>query len=295
MHLGVWVDHYLNHLRVERALSANTLAAYGRDLNSFVSFAARGPLGAAALSAPLVTAWLARLKDEGNSARSSARKLSALRGWMRFLVREGLMPADPSALVQRPKQGRRLPRPLPVQDVLALIDLPGVDTLTGLRDRALLSLCYAAGLRVSELLSLRLGDLDLQRGVVAAFGKGKKRRLVPLAEVTLRHVEEYLGAVRQTRALATTGLVFPSSRGVAYSRQMFWKLVRRTALRAGLPERVHPHRLRHSFATHLLAGGADLRSVQALLGHSDVATTEVYTLVSQEHLQAAHRQSHPRG
>jgi integrase/recombinase XerD len=184
---------------------------------------------------------------------------------------------------------------LEVHEVMALIDAQPRSDLRSLRDRALLSLCYAAGLRVSELLHLKLGDLDLERGVVAAFGKGQKRRLVPLAAATLHHVEEHLQALRRERALGNDGLVFPAPSGKPYSRQMFWKLVRRTAQRIGLPTHVHPHRLRHSFATHLLAGGADLRSVQVLLGHSDVATTEVYTLVTSEHLQRAHEKAHPRG
>jgi integrase/recombinase XerD len=294
--LGERVDQYLDHLSVERALSRHTLLAYGQDLNAFVSFAqAQQVEQVSELSSELIRLWLAELKRVGNSARSSARKLSALRGFARFLVREGALASDPSALVERPKLGRRLPRPLEVHEVMALIDAQPRSDLRSLRDRALLSLCYAAGLRVSELLHLKLGDLDLERGVVAAFGKGQKRRLVPLAAATLHHVEEHLQALRRERALGNDGLVFPAPSGKPYSRQMFWKLVRRTAQRIGLPTHVHPHRLRHSFATHLLAGGADLRSVQVLLGHSDVATTEVYTLVTSEHLQRAHEKAHPRG
>lgn len=296
MQLGHCVDHYLDHLRVERALSPHTLAAYGRDLSGFVQFAEAAQVQAAnQLHLELIRNWLMTLSEAGNSARSCARKLSAVRGCLRFLQREGVISDDPSALVQRPKQGRRLPRPLSVEQILQLLAQPQGVTLVALRDRALLSLCYAAGLRVSELLRLRLGDVDFQRGIVAAFGKGKKRRLVPLADVSLKHLEEYLLALRQARVVPSDGWVFPSASGRPYSRQMFWKLVQRTARRAGLPEQVHPHRLRHSFATHLLRGGADLRSVQALLGHSDVATTEVYTLVSQDHLQRAHQKSHPRG
>jgi integrase/recombinase XerD len=290
------VDQYLDHLSVERALSRHTLLAYGQDLNAFVTFAhCQRVQDVAQLSPELIQLWLAELKRVGNSARSSARKLSALRGFARFLVREGALGSDPSALVERPKLGRRLPRPLEVHEVMALIEAQPLHDGRAVRDRALLSLCYAAGLRVSELLRLKLGDLDLQRGVVAAFGKGQKRRLVPLAAATLRHVEEHLQALRQQRELGNDGLIFPSAGGKPYSRQMFWKLVRRTAQRVGLPTHVHPHRLRHSFATHLLAGGADLRSVQVLLGHSDVATTEVYTLVTSEHLQKAHEKAHPRG
>lgn len=296
MRLEQLVDAYLDHLRVERALSPHTLSAYGRDLNHFVEFAAQcGCEDPDELTLGLLGAWLAALEQQRLSARSAARRLSALRGMMRFLVREGHSEADPSALLQRPKVARRLPKPLSVNQVLQLLAQPDPTQLRGLRDRALLSLAYAAGLRVSELLGLTLGDLDLQRGVVAAFGKGRKRRLVPVGSVTLQHVEAYLRAWLSTHGPPANGLLFPGRNGRPLTRQMFWKLVRRTALQAGIPEHVHPHRLRHSFATHLLAGGADLRSVQTLLGHRDIATTEVYTLVTRDQLANVHRRTHPRG
>jgi integrase/recombinase XerD len=242
-----------------------------------------------------------------------------------------------------------LPRPLTPEDVLLLIRTPDVSSLRGLRDRAMLSLAYAAGLRASELVGLRLGDVDARRGVVAAFGKGQKRRLVPLGELALAHLEEYraalaasprkptapitrkgglapaarfatapplftgvLGPARLADATAPpaafagslrsrkdgdggrSALLFPGPRGKALTRQAFWKIVRRHALAAGVPGAMHPHRLRHSFATHLLAFGADLRSVQTMLGHSDVATTEIYTHVTRDHVRAAHARSHPR-
>jgi integrase/recombinase XerD len=215
---------------------------------------------------------------------------------MKFLVREGELRSDPTALAARPKTGRRLPRPLAEATMRELLDAPDVSTLRGLRDRAMLCLCYSAGLRVSELVGLRLGDVDFRRGVVAAFGKGQKRRLVPLGEVALRDLERYrsaLSAANQSRRIAS-GLLFPSSRGRPLTRQTFWKIVRRYALRAGVADHVHPHRLRHSFATHLLARGADLRSVQAMLGHADVATTEIYTHVTRDHVKRAHARSHPR-
>lgn len=293
MSLGDLVDAYLDHLRVERGLSAHTVGAYGRDLSKFVEFARDQEVtDPGAVDLRIVSDWMISLHSQGLSGRSSARHLSALRGLMKFLVREGERQHNPISLVERPKYGKRLPRPLTVEQVRALIDQPDVSKLRGLRDRALLSLAYSAGLRASEILHLKLGDLDLQRGVIAAFGKGRKRRLVPLGEVAISHLEAYLNAPERTGT--NDGLVFPSSRGGPLSRQMFWKLVRRTAIQAGIGEHVHPHRLRHSFATHLLAGGADLRSVQTLLGHSDVATTEVYTLVSKDLVQRAHRRSHPR-
>lgn len=296
MSLGASIDGYLDYLRVERALSAHTIAAYGRDLNKFASFCEeRGIDAVSSIGVDVVGEWLAALQTAGIGARSAARHLSSLRGFLRFLSREGELVSDPSKLVQRPRLGRRLPRPLSVDQLLTLLDTPKPSDLRGLRDRALLSLCYAGGLRVTELLGMKLGDVDFERGIVAAFGKGRKRRLVPIAALTLRHIEDYLTQLRREHPAQHSALLFPSRTGKPYTRQMFWKLVKRTALAAGIPEHVHPHRLRHSFATHLLIGGADLRTVQALLGHSDVSTTEIYTAVSQDHLNHVHRQSHPRG
>jgi integrase/recombinase XerD len=291
------VDTYLAHLRVERGLSPNTLAAYGNDLGRFARFCERRRLdGAAKLDAAFIGAYSAELAKSGLGPRSTGRHLSAVRGLMKFLVREGELVSDPTALAARPKTGRRLPRPLAERTMMELLEAPDPTTLRGLRDRAMLSLCYSAGLRVSELVGLRLGDVDFRRGVVAAFGKGQKRRLVPLGEVALRDLERYRSALegsKEARRLAS-GVLFPSARGRPLTRQTFWKIVRRYALRAGLSEKVHPHRLRHSFATHLLARGADLRSVQAMLGHADVTTTEIYTHVTRDHVRKAHARSHPR-
>jgi integrase/recombinase XerD len=289
------VDAYLAHLRVERALSPHTISAYGRDLAGFVGFAAQqGVSEPAGLDLGVVSAWLASLGRAGQSPRTAARKLSAARGLIRFLLREGEISEDPTRLAARPRLGRRLPRPLAQNEMLRLIETPDVSTLRGLRDRAMLSVAYAAGLRVSELVGLTLGDVDLRRGVVSVLGKGNKRRLVPLGEVALAHLEEYLAA-RAGEAQAAKATIFLSPRGGPLTRQGFWKIVGQYARAAGIAARVHPHRLRHSFATHLLAGGADLRSVQTMLGHAHVVTTEVYTHVSREHLRAVHRRSHPRG
>jgi integrase/recombinase XerD len=213
---------------------------------------------------------------------------------MRFLVREDELEADPTELAARARIGRRLPRPLSVEQVLRLIETPDPQRARGLRDRAMLSLMYASGLRVSELLGLKLRDVDLARGVLAAYGKGGKRRLVPIGEVALQHLEAHLVAQPAARRLAAEGWVFHRPSGKPWTRQMVWKLVSQHARSAGIPGRVHPHRLRHSFATHLLAGGADLRSVQTLLGHSDIVTTEIYTHVSPATLRAEYERSHPR-
>ena len=314
MTLDGLVEAYLNHLRVERALSPRTLEAYGRDLNKLLAFAEESGIDRAeAVDLGAISGWLSRLAHDGLGARSAARHLSAVRGLMKFLLREGVLSADPTELSARPRFGRRLPRTLSEAEVLRLLQAPDVSTLRGLRDRAMLSVTYAAGLRVSELVGLTAGDVDLKRGIVSAFGKGGKRRLVPLGSVTLDHVQAYLSARAEPNATGAraepnaTGaraaprarkagpdVLFPSPRGGALTRQGFWKIVGRYARGIGIRGPVYPHQLRHSFATHLLTGGADLRSVQTMLGHASVTTTEIYTHVSGDHVRNAHRRSHPR-
>jgi integrase/recombinase XerD len=306
MSLDRAIDAYLDHLRVERALSANTLSAYSTDLVKLARFAEeQGVTDPKGLDLGTVTGWLSTLAREGLGARSAARHLSALRGLCKFLLREGLMENDPTSLTARPRLGRRLPRALGEAELVRLLETPDVTTLRGLRDRAMLSVAYAAGLRVSELVRLELGDVDFKRGVVMALGKGGKRRLVPLGEVSLAHLEEYLAAraaddearakkSKAKRASAKGEHVFRSPRGGPLTRQGFWKIIGQVARAAGLRGGAHPHQLRHSFATHLLRGGADLRSVQTLLGHAHVVTTEIYTHVTRDHIKDAHRRAHPR-
>lgn len=302
MSLDAYVDLYLDHLKVERALSSHTLLAYARDLAKFVAHAESRQISEpTAIDLELVSSWLSGLTGTGLSARSLARHLSAARGWVKFLAREGLMATDPTQLAARPKLGRKLPHTLSENDVLNLIAAPDITTLRGLRDRAMLGLTYACGLRVSELIRLEAGDVDLNRGYVQAFGKGQKRRLVPMGEQALEWLRSYLetralseGTERSSTNSAAGALLFPSPRGGPLTRQGFWKIIRTYARCAGIRGDVHPHQLRHSFATHLLVGGADLRSVQTLLGHSDIATTEIYTHVSREHVRSEYKKSHPR-
>ncbi len=300
MTLDGLIEAYLNHLRVERALSPRTLEAYGRDLNKLAGFAeAAGIDRAEALDLGTVSGWLGQLAKDGLGARSAARHLSAVRGLMKFLLREGALTSDPTELSARPRFGRRLPRTLSEADVQRLLEAPDTTTVRGLRDRAMLSVAYAAGLRVSEIVGLTAGDVDLKRGIVSAFGKGGKRRLVPLGQLTLDHVQAYLtgrdcGGERARGHKVVPAVLFPSPRGGALTRQGFWKIVGSYARGIGLRGRVYPHQLRHSFATHLLTGGADLRSVQTMLGHASIATTEIYTHVSGDHVRNAHRRSHPR-
>jgi integrase/recombinase XerD len=295
--LDAAVDLYLSHLRVERALAANTVAAYARDLGKLCAFLEdRGVMNPRDLGLAEVSAWQSSLAKAGLGPRSAARHLSSVRGFTRFLVREGVVPADPTSLAARPRFGRKLPHTFGEREILRLIHTPKLTSVRGIRDRAMLSVAYAAGLRVSELCGLRFGDVDLARGVVSALGKGGKRRLVPLGEVALEHLEAYLDARRERAGAAdpVTNVLFAGPRGKPLTRQTFWKIVKRYARAAGLVGRAHPHQLRHSFATHLLTGGADLRSVQTLLGHTDVSTTEIYTHVTRDHVKRAHAKSHPR-
>jgi integrase/recombinase XerD len=292
--LDGWVDAYLDHLRVERALAPRTLEAYAKDLAKLCEHAAEaGVTSPDAIDEPLVGTYLVRLGRAGLSARSSARHLSAVRGLLRFLVRERALASDPATLVDRPKVGRRLPKVLTLEEVLRLLEAPDAATARGIRDRAMLQVMYAAGLRVSELVGLAVADVDLRRGLVSAFGKGGKRRLVPLGESALAALDAYL-AVRKEHPAATAKVLFLSPRGRAMTRQGFWKLIVRYARGVGIMKPISPHKLRHSFATHLLEGGADLRSVQVMLGHADISTTEVYTHVASDHLRRAYARAHPR-
>lgn len=290
-----WVDAYLDHLRVERGLAQRTVGAYASDLARLLAHAeSEGISEPRQLGPRVVSSFLVELGRAGVSARSAARLLSAVRGWCRFLVKENVLASDPCALVERPRLGRRLPQTLTVEEVVRLLEAPGRTSARNRRDRAMLHVMYAAGLRVSELVGLQLGDVDKRRGVVSAFGKGNKRRLVPLGEPALEALDEYLADRERHRWASRSAVLFLSPRGRALTRQAFFKRVRLHARSVGITKVVSPHKLRHSFATHLLEGGADLRSVQAMLGHADISTTEVYTHVVGDHARRAYRRAHPR-
>jgi integrase/recombinase XerD len=287
-----WIDSYLDHLRVERALARNTLEAYARDLGEL---AARGETDVRKIDATVVLDFVITSSKRGKSARSSARQLSALRGFFRFLVRERAIEADPTELVERPRLSRKLPRVLSYEEVDRLLAAPPEDTARGVRDSAMIHLMYASGLRVSELCSLELGELDRRTGTVAPLGKGGKRRIVPVGQIALERIDRYIDLVRAHNKGATTDKhLFLSPRGKKFTRQGLWKLLKAYARAAGITTPISPHKLRHSFATHLLRGGADLRAVQAMLGHADLGTTEIYTRVAQDHVRAAFDRAHPR-
>jgi len=294
--LHAWIDAYTDHLRVERGLSRNTLEAYARDLGELTRHATDEAVAdVRKLDAESVLAFVIDGSKRGKAARSSARQLSALRGFFRFLVRERAIEGDPTELVDRPRLARKLPRVLTYEDVDRLLATPPRDTARGVRDSAMIHLLYASGLRVSELASLKLGDLDRRVGTVAPLGKGNKRRLVPVGQIALDRIDAYLELVRpHAKGSQTDPHLFLSPRGKRFTRQGLWKLLKAYAKAAGITAPISPHKLRHSFATHLLRGGADLRAVQAMLGHADLGTTEIYTRVAQDHVKAAHQRAHPR-
>jgi len=298
-----WVDAYLDHLRVERALSPRSVEAYARDLAKLCEHAEQqGVTGVVGIDRSIVSSYLVAIARQGLGARSAARHLSAVRGFARFLVRERALPADPCALVERPRIGRRLPKVLSFDEVSRLLESPGranarpspTAELRAARDRAMLHVMYAAGLRASELVGLRMADVDRRKGLVVAHGKGGKKRLVPLGEPALEALDAYLVLRAKQRAQPPSHVLFVSPRGGALTRQAFWKSIVRYARSVGITKPSSPHKLRHSFATHLLEGGADLRSVQALLGHADIGTTEIYTHVADDHVRAAYLRAHPR-
>jgi integrase/recombinase XerD len=242
----------------------------------------------------LISTYLVTLGRQGLGARSAARHLSAVRGFARFLLREHAIGADPCALIDRPRVARRLPKVLVVGEIARILDAPEREGFRGLRDRAMLQVMYAAGLRVSEVVGLKLADVDRRKGLVSAFGKGQKRRLVPIGEPALDAVDAYLHVRGEHPRAAASSTLFLSPRGGPLTRQAVWKMLGAYARGAGITKPSSPHKLRHSFATHLLEGGADLRSVQALLGHADISTTEVYTHLADDHVRAAYKKAHPR-
>ncbi|WP_146906990.1 site-specific tyrosine recombinase XerD [Arenimonas daejeonensis] len=287
---------FLDRAWAESGLSRLTLDSYRRDLEGLARWLAARGRGLAGVDRQVLFDYLADRTGAGYAARSNARLLSSLRAFFGQQLRLGLRENDPTALLDLPKLGRSLPKALSESEVEALINAPSLDSPAGLRDRAMVELMYATGLRVSELVNLPATGVNLRQGVLRVMGKGSKERLVPLGEEAQHWLERYLAEARPAlaggRAVAP---LFPGRAGAALSRQQFWNVVKRLAVTAGIdPARVSPHGLRHSFATHLLNHGADLRALQMLLGHSSLSTTQIYTLVAREGLKRLHQQHHPR-
>ncbi|MTD37181.1 site-specific tyrosine recombinase XerD [Erwinia sp. CPCC 100877] len=290
------IEQFLDALWLERSLAENTLSAYRRDLKTVVAWLHHQGSDLLSAGAPELQALLAERVEGGYKATSSARLLSALRRLFQYLYREKLRPDDPSTLLSSPKLPQRLPKDLSEAQVERLLQAPLVDQPLELRDKAMLELLYATGLRVSELVGLQLSDVSLRQGVVRVIGKGNKERLVPLGEESVWWLENYLTHGRPWLLNGqTSDVLFPSQRGRQMTRQTFWHRIKHYAALAGIDgDKLSPHVLRHAFATHLLNHGADLRVVQMLLGHSDLSTTQIYTHVATERLRQLHQQHHPR-
>jgi integrase/recombinase XerD len=290
------IEWFLDAQWMERGLSENTLAAYRNDLNGLAAWLVpRGGALATARREDLLE-YLSERVIGGARPRTTARLLSSLRRFYRYLVREGRISGDPTLRIDTPRIGRPLPDSLSEEDVETLLGAPDVDEALGLRDRAMLELLYACGLRVSELVNLSLEQIDLTQGVVRLMGKGSKERLVPLGEEASDWVQRYIARARPELAAGVSArALFITRRGAAMTRQAFWYRLRHCAVKAGINKALSPHTLRHAFATHLLNHGADLRVVQMLLGHSDLSTTQIYTHVARERLKELHSRHHPRG
>jgi integrase/recombinase XerD len=291
------IDQFLNYLVVEKGLSKKTLDAYSRDIVRYRDFLYKNKRQRfSEEDTSLILQHLILLRKSGLAARSRARHLVSIRGLYRFLVGEKILRHDPARLVDLPKVSLKLPHVLSTQEIELLLKSPDTKKPLGVRDAAMLELLYAAGLRVSELVNIKLQDVNLEAGFVRIFGKGSKERIVPIGMHAKEKIDHYLKTVRPVylKQIASPYL-FVARAGRPMTRQGFWKSLRRYAMQTGLNKKITPHSFRHSFATHLLEGGADLRAVQIMLGHVDISTTQIYTHVTREHLKKLHQKFHPRG
>ena len=290
------LDLYLDYLTVEKGLAANTRASYSADLLKFLNYLKdHGIEDWNQVRFPEIMAFLSRAQEQGLAPRSRARLLSALRGFFKFMVRDGHLKKSPVANLTSPRLRRQLPNVLSVAEVERLLAQPNPDLPLGQRDAAMLELLYGTGLRVTELITLTVGRVNLEVGFLVARGKGSKERIVPMGEAATKAVQRY---TLESRSRLLKGrvseILFVSNRGTAMTRQGFWKLLKKYGRQAGMERSLTPHTLRHSFATHLLERGADLRSVQMMLGHADISTTQIYTHVARERLREVHKKYHPR-
>ncbi|MFH1655126.1 MAG: site-specific tyrosine recombinase XerD [Candidatus Omnitrophota bacterium] len=290
------LDNFMNYLSIERGLAKNTLESYSRDLKKYFSFLkSRGLIDAAKVDRNLINAFLMKQKDKSLSMNSISRNLVAIKVFHRFLVREGHCKLDPTSLFESPKLWRRIPEVLSTQEVKSIIDVIYPRNWQGIRDRAILELMYASGMRVSELVNLKVSDLNLDIGFVRCLGKGQKERIIPIGKSAIIASRRYLDKTRGKLAKKdASSFLFLSRLGKRISRQSIWKIVKKYGRIAKIKKKIKPHTLRHSFATHLLERGADLRSVQEMLGHSDISTTQIYTHVNKDRLKSIHKQFHPR-
>lgn len=291
------LDQFINQLRVERGLSTNTIVAYSHDLISFFDFLKRKGVSPVHISQEDLSSFIAE-NNTRLSPRSMARCLVSIRMFYRFLVSEGNIESNPARLLGIPKMYQHLPDVLSRDEVDSLLKQPNINTALGKRDKAILEILYATGLRVTELIGLKMHNINLEVGSIRTIGKGSKERIIPMGSKAIDSLKEYLQKGRPTFLKKDPALagsyIFLNSRGKPITRQGLWKIIKKYALMAGITKSVTPHTVRHSFATHLLEGGADLRSVQIMLGHADISTTQIYTHVARERLKEIHEKYHPR-
>jgi integrase/recombinase XerD len=286
------INDFLDFIKIERGYSDNTIKSYERDLNQFSRFS-KGK-GLQGIERELITNYLEHLYDEGYSVSSTERRLACLKSFFKYLVREGKMVADPSSDIKLPKKAKRLPKALSISETIKLISAPKEKGHIALRNAALLELLYATGMRASEAVALNISDINFSVSFVKCFGKGSKERIVPINKVTLEAIKEYMDKARPKFPQKDKEALFLDKNGERISRQGLWMMLKKYVKMTGVKGKTSPHTLRHSFATHLLEKGADLRSVQEMLGHADISTTQIYTSVSRERLKRVYKKAHPR-
>ncbi len=294
--LDVLVDQYLNYLLIEKGLSKKTIESYSSDLTRYLKFLKTRKIRTISKAdTPAILKHLISLRNAGLGARSRARHLVTIRGFYKFLIEEKVIDNDPTRVIDLPKSGLRLPDVLSIEEVKRLLNTPDINKPKGARDAAMIELLYAAGLRVSELINLKLQDVNLEACFVRVFGKGSKERVVPIGLYAKEKIDYYIKTFRpKLLKNVASPYLFAARAGKPMTRQGFWKLIKKYGQKAGIARKIKPHSLRHSFASHLLEGGADLRSVQIMLGHVDISTTQIYTHVAREHLKKIHEKFHPR-
>ena len=295
MQSDLLADQFINHLRVERGLSENTIQSYSRDLMRFFQFLEKRNLSPLLVTQDDIVEYVGSTLSAVLSARSTARNISALKMFFRFLVSDGKIESSPARLLDTPKLERRLPEILSYKEVELLLSMPDISKPLGQRDKAMLEVLYATGLRVSELVGLNISNINLDAGHVRTVGKGSKERMVPMGSKAIEALKDYLSDGRAVLLKKqSSSFLFLNSRGRHMTRQGFWKIIKRYGLAAGIKKVITPHIMRHSFASHLLEYGADLRSVQVMLGHADISTTQIYTHITRERLKKVHEKYHPR-
>ncbi|HDJ4217099.1 TPA: site-specific tyrosine recombinase XerD [Staphylococcus aureus] len=290
------IEEYLRFIQIEKGLSSNTIGAYRRDLKKYQDYMTEHHISHIDfIDRQLIQECLGHLIDQGQSAKSIARFISTIRSFHQFAIREKYAAKDPTVLLDSPKYDKKLPDVLNVDEVLALLETPDLNKINGYRDRTMLELLYATGMRVSELIHLELENVNLIMGFVRVFGKGDKERIVPLGDAVIEYLTTYIETIRpQLLKKTVTEVLFLNMHGKPLSRQAIWKMIKQNGVKANIKKTLTPHTLRHSFATHLLENGADLRAVQEMLGHSDISTTQLYTHVSKSQIRNMYNQFHPR-